>query len=177
MNLSDARTKLPNTMATQTLNTSTCVRFVKREKEAPESYLLIIHFSERVRGCCPSCACLRLCRRAALQIHTIGPLRPGVLHSPNNQSAKKKYTTICGEKTDLSRFSPLSVSRSLFSTPPQKTEISGSSLVFSLYTSCSPLFLSLSREIFLLPLPATSSISPPTLSPSPPPPPPPPCSH
>lgn len=72
---------------TETLNTSTCVRFVK--KEAPESYLLIIHFSERVRGCCPSCACLRLCRRAALQIHTIGPLRPGVLHSPNNQSAKK----------------------------------------------------------------------------------------
>lgn len=44
--------------------------------------------------------------------------------------------------------------------------------VFLLGTSSSPLFLSLSREIFLLlllffPLPATSSIPPPTLSPSP----------
>lgn len=134
----------------------------------------ITHFSERVRGCCPSCACLRLCRRAALQIHTIGPLRPGVQHSPKPERKKKTHLRL---KATLSRSLFVPFLGLLFCTPKK---VSGSRLkcfVFlGLYTSSSPLFLSLSREIFLLPLPATSSISPPTLSPSPPPPPPP-CSH
>lgn len=84
--------------------------------------------------------------------------------------------TICGLRRISLALSSVPFLDLLFCTPKK---VSGSSLecfFFWLYTSSSPLFLSLSREIFLLPLPATSSISAPTLSPSPPPPPPP-CSH
>lgn len=118
----------------------------------PRNLTFIIHFSERVRGCCPSCACLRLCRRAALQIHTIGPRRPGVQHSPKPESKKKKNHLRL--KANLSRSLALSsfpFSRSfVLHSPPKKNSLSLASCGFfwALYTSCSPLFLSLSREIF-----------------------------
>lgn len=91
----------------------------------------IIHFSERVHGCCLSCASLRLCRRTALQIHTIGPLRPGVLHSPKPE---RKNHLRCQTKLARSLRSPFS--SLCFPTP----KISGSSLVFCSTLAALPFF-------------------------------------
>lgn len=104
----------------------TCVG-VKSSKSLP----FIIHFSERVHGCCLSCASLWLCRRTALQIHTIGPLRSVVLHSPKPE--RKNHLR---SHTNLARFLRSPFSSLCFSLQ----KISGSSLVFSSTLAALPFF-------------------------------------
>ena len=158
------------------------MRFIQIFKKA---LTFIIHFSELVRGCCPSCASLRLCRQASspADSHNWSAAPRGATFTKTRVQTPSAVTD---ESLSLSSFYNLFSPSLCFPTPGKNSPglasfffsfffLSLALLLVALHTSSSPLFLSLSREIFLLlllfPLPATSSISPPTLSPSPPPPP------
>lgn len=64
----------------------------------------IIHFSERVRGCCPSCACFDCVAEQPCRFTQLVRCAPGC-YIHQHQSAK----TICGLQTNLSRFPFLSL--------------------------------------------------------------------
>lgn len=110
------------------------LRHVQVWTNAPKSYLF---FSTSQSASAAAVCAVHLSDCVAeqtLQIHTIGPLRPGVLHSPKNQSAKTHLRL------------QANLARSLL-VPPfpvfvfhSTKKISGSSLVFCSTLAALPFF-------------------------------------